>query len=337
MPGDPLALVGSIPVPLITCGPLGTQALHEEKAVQCEKLNFVLISNDARYIAGLGSSGFKLWERDPVHLIGSFADPAGRANGWWFTSWAFSPNGKALAVSDAGGAVSLYGTQRGDLAQRLKISDSSVSSAAFSPDGRLLATTSADHFARVWDFAANRLLWASPGAPVGFMRDVAFSPDGGKIAAVADDANVYLWEVSTGKLRHIFEDTLMASFGLAFSKDGKQLMVGGASSEISVFDVSVGARERTFGRERDVVAALKLSPRGDVIAARYRNPIATAKPAPIILWDTDSGKPRLKLEIADTHFDAVSWNESGVVLTSWSDGRLHVWTVPYRSMLETGL
>ncbi len=68
-------LTGSITLPLIASRPLGTQALHEEKAIQCEKLNFVLTSNDARYIAGLGPGGFKLWERDPVHLIGSFADP----------------------------------------------------------------------------------------------------------------------------------------------------------------------------------------------------------------------------------------------------------------------
>ncbi len=321
-------MTGSITLPLITSGPLGTQALHEEKAIQCEKLNFVLIFDDARYIAGLGPGGFKLWERDPVHLIGSFEDPAGRANGGWFTSWAFSPDRRALAVSDVEGAVSLYNTQGGDLTQRLTICRSSISSAAFSPDGQLLGTTSADHFVRVWDFAANRQLWVSPGAPVGFMRDVAFSLDGGKIAVVADNANVYLWDVATGKLQHIFEDTLMASFGLAFSKDGKQLIVGGASSEISVFNVLAGTRERTFGRERYVVASLKLSPRGDVVAARYRNPIATAKPAPIILWDTASGKPRLKLELANTHFDAVSWDESSVVATSWSDGRLHVWTVP---------
>jgi len=325
-------LTGSITLPPIASGPLGAQALQEEKAIQCEKLNFVLISKNGRHIAGLGPRGFKLWERDPVRLIGSFTDPAGRANGWSFTAWAFSPNGKALAVSDVGGAVSLYGTLRGDLAQRLTISDSSVWAAAFSPDGRLLGTTSADHLLRVWDVTANRLLWVCPGAQVGFMRDLAFSPDAAKIAAAADNANVYLWDVSTGKLLHIFEETLMASFGLAFSKDGKQLMVGGASSEISVFNVLTGTRQRTFGREQNVVASLKLSPRGDVVAARYRNPIDTAKPAPVILWDTTSGKTKLKLEIADTHFDAVSWNQSGLVVTSWSDGRLRVWTVPYGSI-----
>src|SRR5262249_60951948 len=109
-------------------------------------------------------------------------------------------------------------------------------------------------------------------------------------------------------------------------------MVGGASSEISLFNLQARTLERTFGREQNVVASLRLSPRGDVVAARYRNPIDTAKPAPVILWDAASGKTRLKLEIADTHFDALSWNQSGLVVTSWSNGRLHVWTVPYGSI-----
>ena len=313
---------------LVASGPLGAHSLHEEQVIPSEKLNFVLISDDGRYIAALGSGGFKLWERDPVHLIGAFRDPAGRANAGWFTSWAFSPDGKTLAVSDVEGTVGLYDAQRGDLARRLTVSESSVSSLAFSPDGRLLGTTSADHLVRVWDVVAGRPLWVSPGAQIGFMRDVAFSPDGGKIAAVADDANVYVWDVSNGNLSNTFEDTLMASFGLAFTKDGKHLMVGGASSEIFLLNLPTGTLERTFGRERNVVASLKLSPRGGMVVSRYRNPIDTAKAAPIIVWDIASGKAKLKLEIPNTHFGAVSWNESGMVVTSWYDGGLHVWTVP---------
>src|SRR5712692_2919755 len=127
---------------LIASGPLGARSLPEEQAIRSERLNFVLISDDGQHIAALGPGGFKLWDRDPVHLIGAFGDPASRANAWWFTAWAFSPDGKTLAVSDVEGTVGLYGTQRGDLARRLTVSESNVSSLAFSPDGRLLGITS---------------------------------------------------------------------------------------------------------------------------------------------------------------------------------------------------
>jgi WD40 repeat protein len=313
-------------------GSLEAQTLREENSIRCEKIIFALLSRDARHIAGLGPGGFYLWERDPTRLVTSFPDPFRRAGAWSFTAWDFSPDGNTLAVSDVGGTVGFYRTRGGGPARRISVSESTVSAVAYSADGRLIGTTCADHFVRVWDVATSRMMWASPGAQVGFMRDVAFSSDGAKIAVVADNANVYVWAVSTGALIHMFNNTLMASFGLAFTKDNKRLAVGGANSEISLFNLTAGTLERTFGHIQNVVAALKLSPRGDILAARYRNPEDMTKPAPVVLWDAATGEARLKIEIPDTHFNAMALNESGVIVTGWSNGVLHIWTVPYRSL-----
>jgi WD40 repeat protein len=313
-------------------GSLDAQTLREENSIRCEKVIFAIASNDARHIASLGPGGFNLWERDPVRLVASFPDPARRADGWSFTAWAFSPDRNILVVSDVGGTVGFYEIQSGALSRRLPVSESSVWAVAYSADGRLLATTSADHFVRVWDATSSRMMWALLGAEVGFMRDAAFSPDGTKLAAVADDANVYVFDVSAGKLMHLFDNTLMASFALAFTKDSKHLAVGGASLEISLLNLRTGAVERTFGREQNVVAALRLNPRGDIFAARYRNPLDMNKKAPVILWDAASGRARLKIEIPDTHFIAIAFNKNGVTAASWSDGALHLWAVPYRSL-----
>lgn len=316
---------------LPTSGSLGGQTLREEKSIRCEKIIFALTSRDARHIAALGPAGFNLWERgDPIRRIALFPDPAHRAGGWSFTAWAFSPDGKILAVSDVAGTVGFYETQGSKLSRRLPVSESPVWAVAYSADGGLLATTSADHFVRVWDATSNRMMWALPGAEVGFMRAAAFSPDGAKLAAVADNANVYVFDVLASKLIRMFDNTLMASFGLAFTKDSKHLAVGGASSEISLLGLTTGVVERTFGREQNVVAGLTLNAHGDIFAARYRNPLDMTKPAPVILWDAASGKERLKIDIPDTHFNAIGFNENGVTVTSWSDGALHIWSVPFR-------
>jgi WD40 repeat protein len=317
---------------LTASGPLVMQTLREENAIRCEKLIFALLSDDARHIAGLGPGGFYLWQREPARQVASFPDPSHRAGGWSFTAWAFSPDGTTLAVSDMRGTVGFYRIQSGDLSRRLSVSESHLWAVTYSADDRLLGTTSADGFVRVWDIASSRLLWASQGAQVGFMRDVAFSPDGTIIAAVADDANVYVWDVSSGKLIHAFDTTLMANFGLAFARDGAHLAVGGANSEISLLNVKAGSLERTFGRERNVVAALKLSSRGDVLAARYRNPEDMTKPAPVILWDAASGKSRLKIDIPNAHFNSMAFNENEVIVTSWLDGAQHVWAVTHRAL-----
>jgi WD40 repeat protein len=312
---------------------LGAQTLREENSIRCEKTIFALTSRDARHIAGLGPGGFNLWQRgEPIRPIALFPDPAHRAGGWSFTAWAFSPDGKILGVSDVPGTVGFYETQGGELSRRLPVSKSPIWAVAYAADGGLIATTSADHCVRVWDANSNRIMWALPGAEVGFMRAAAFSPDGAKLAAVADNANVYVFDVRAGKLIRMFDNTLMASFGLAFTNDCKRLAVGGASSEISLLNLTIGGVERTFGRELNVVAELTLNPQGDIFAARYRNPLDMTKPAPVILWDAASGKARLKIDIPNTHFNAIGFNENSATVTSWSDGALHIWSVPYRSL-----
>ena len=70
--------------------------------------------------------------------------------------------------------------------------------AAFSPDGKLVVTASADKTARLWEVASGQVLRELPGHQ-DWVRHAAFSPDGKLVVTASDDKTARLWDVATGQ------------------------------------------------------------------------------------------------------------------------------------------
>jgi WD40 repeat protein len=84
-----------------------------------------------------------------------------------------------------------------------------VYAVAFSPDGKTLASGSADGTVRLWDLATHRQIGSPLTGHNGPVWSVAFSPDGTTLASGGDDRTIRTWNVTY--VAHIVPDRYLCA------------------------------------------------------------------------------------------------------------------------------
>jgi WD40 repeat protein len=95
--------------------------------------------------------------------------------------------------------VRLWDASTGKELYTLRGHQSSVRSAAFSPDGLRLASASNDNTVRLWEATTGKELRILRGHESG-VTSVAFNPGGQQLASASDDGTIRLWNPNTGTL-----------------------------------------------------------------------------------------------------------------------------------------
>ncbi|WP_329312848.1 WD40 repeat domain-containing protein [Streptomyces sp. NBC_01278] len=193
---------------------------------------------------------------------------------------------------------------------------------AFSPDGRLLAATTAERTARLWDPVTGRPLDVAPARLPLVPSCLAFSPDGSVLATAAADRTVYLHDPATGAvLRELPTGHRAPLKRIAFSPDRRLLATASADGTLELWNPVTGRRS---GEPLDAgtgeAAALAFAPDGHLLAC-------SGADGRVRLWDPAA---RLFLGTLPGDCGGAVWSaafspDGAVLAMAGDDGTVRLW------------
>ena len=292
-------------------------------------VNDVQFSNDGSMLATAGDDGFlKIWDPDTGEQIASVRgttsawgqsfDADGRlvAAAWpeegvvrvaeaatgtivrtfegldtFVVDTALSPDGSRLAIASGGEDIaSVFDVRTGDLLFELPRHTNSVYAVSWSPDGRWIATASADSSVRVWEAATGTLQERLVGH-TGVVNTVDWSPDSRRIVSGGSDGTARVWELEVHPTRGTVEvegrqvyvlSAQQTQSGLfaVFSPDGRRVLTGDVViAAVKIWDLSIEGDAEVINVPTDHQAPVDVAylPDGRVVASHDRGSVA--------IWD----------------------------------------------------
>jgi len=278
---------------------------------QNDHIECVTFSPDGKYILTTGPGEARVWDvatGKTVHVISD--DPK-----YVFYRARYSPDGKyfAIAIQET---VRLYDAATGEQVRVFNHPDV-ADAVAFSPDGKTIATASADKKARLWDLATGQIIRELVGHQADF-NDIRFSPDGRFLVTANVDHTARLWDVATGKTLRIFGGITTAVQCALFSPDGKfVLTTNRADTQIWSLQTSPGGM--VFIGHNQPVRKASFSPDGKLVVTASNDHTAR-------IWDATSGQTLMILNGHTAEVtDAVFSPDGKMVLTASADKTARLW------------
>ena len=171
-------------------------------------------------------------------------------------------------------------------------------SAAYSPDGKTIATADSDEL-NLWDTATSRRIHRLPLEDLRWSAGVVFGRDGKKLAVIGSGGSVIqIWDLGTFQKVHKLDQAPGGGYGgdwssaAAFSADDRTL-VGATPRNLFVWDVATGKKLKEFPlRFEDKPVDVRMVTFSDdgKIAATQGDKV-------LHLWDAQTGQSLHRIEL----------------------------------------
>ena len=306
----------------------------------------IIFSSDGKILASAGYNDktIKLWDVATGKNTAAFDTSR-------VLCIAFSPDGKLVASVGLDGVnadmtqpsnhdVKLWevATGKNITTLRRSIEFPIITSVAFSPDSKMLATGCLDmpmqfgdlmaskdtYTLELWDLATAEKIPVFRGH-LNTVSCVVFHPDG-KMIASAEGSDIKLWDVATGKNiatlnGHPGISTSMVITSIAFSPDGEILVSGDDERAIKLWDVSSGKNIATLKGHRGPVFSVAFSPDGTTVASGSVDET-------IRFWEVAAGKNIATIKGQTGGVLSVAFSPDGKTLASGNaDHTIKLWDI----------
>jgi len=195
--------------------------------------------------------------------------------------------------------------------------------AAFSPDGKKVATVSSRSKGnlKLWDVQTGELL-ATSDVHKETCRQVAFSPDGQFIATVSEDHFVRLFNSELAMVLSM--DAGLNAYSVAFSPDSRTIAVGTGNlgekkeGQILLYDTQTGEKVKELENSDGYVFHLQFLKDGKRLLAANGG-------AGCVIWNTETGEmDELYRSVEDTRWVEIDREEKRLIATA-RVGEVFLW------------
>lgn len=244
----------------------------------------------------------------------------------------FSPDGQSIISGGWDNTLILWDAENANIVRQFYGHTGGVTRTIFSPDGQHVISSSYDNNLRLWDIqGALEVLRLSDDTAI---NSVVYSPDGSQFVSGAIDGHAVLWDAESGEVIRAFEAVLDASItnraqkddidALAFSPDGKYLLMGLYSADVLLWDVESGDLITTFTDHDRRITNVAFSPDG-------KRALSADEGGIIKLWDVDQtsdgfGQTLVNFNDHRNRADAITFTPDGQhVLSGGHDRTIMLW------------
>jgi hypothetical protein len=210
-----------------------------------------------------------VWNLNPQwqleRVIGKIDDPStivDRAMGL-----DFSPDGKLIAVSGGvpsrSGEVKIFSTADGSLVRSFDdVHADEVNSVAFSSDGEMLGTASADKYVKNFSVATGKQLAQFEGH-TSHVLGVAWRADGSQLASAGSDASVNIWNAATGDRIVKIEGYLKQLTAVRYVGQSQFIVSASGDGLVRMHNADNGGVQRNYAGPTDYMYAIDVTPNPD--------------------------------------------------------------------------